>query len=266
MKRYLLLYKAGFVQIVRNFLAVALLIIIALSYGCAGGAAAAKAVKRSNAHYMLGTTYIPQNRLQDAFLAFQKSINENPKNKDALNMLGYVYFLLGEYNQALEHYQKAIKIDPGFSEAYNNMALAYISMNRWDESISACNKALENPLYITPEFAMNNMGHAYMMKGDYESAIKIFKSAIRRRPLPQARYNLALTYIRLGKVSEAIKELERLVGYAPKYVDAHFELATLYRKRGETDKARKHFTEAMNADPDSELGIKAEEELKKLRR
>ncbi len=262
------LYKTGFFQLclIRNYMLVVLLVISVLSFGCAGGAVSAKALKRSNAHYMLGTTYINQNRLQDAFLAFQKSLNENPENKDALNMLGYVYFMLGEYNQALETYQKAILIDPNFSEAYNNMALTYNAMKKWDDSIASCNKALENPLYVTPEFALNNMGQAYMMKGDYDAAIQTLKKALMRRPIPQASYNLALTYIRLGNESRAIRELEMLVEHAPKYVDAHFELAVLYKKRGETDKAKKHFTEAINAGPGSELSIRAEEELKKLER
>ncbi len=263
------LHKTRFFQIFlpRNYLQIVLFVILAisvLSFGCAGGAVSAKAVKRSNAHYMLGTTYINQNRLQDAFLAFQKSLAEDPKNKDSLNMLGYVYFLLGEYDQALEIYQKAILIDPNFSEAYNNMALTYNAMKKWDESIASCIKALENPLYITPEFALNNMGQAYMMKGDYSAAIKTLKRALMRRPIPQASYNLALTYIRLGNDSRAIRELEMLVEHAPKYVDAHFELAMLYQKRGETDKARKHFTEAISAGPGSELSIRAKEELKKM--
>ena len=265
MKKFRFLRKAYVVQILRNSLAVVLLIISALSYGCAGGAVSVEGVKRSNAHYMLGTTYITQNRLQNAFLAFQKSIAENPANKDAINMLGYVYFMLGEYDQALEAYQEAILIAPGFSEAYNNMALTYNSMEKWDESIAACNKALENPFYDTPEFALNNMGHAYMMKGDYETAIKILKKAFRRRSLPQASYNLALTYSHLGRETEAVRELERLVVRAPKYVDAHFELARIYLRLGETDKARKHFAEAMSVAPDSELGIRAKEELKNLK-
>ncbi len=258
--------KTGFCQMFNNYLPVVLLLMIALLYGCAGGAVSAKAVKRSNAHYMLGTTFITQNRLQDAFLAFQKSIVENPENKDAFNMLGYVYFMLGQYDEALENFEKAVLIDPNFSEAYNNMALAYNSLKKWDESIASCKKALENPLYTTPEFALNNMGYAYLMKGDYETAIKTLKNALMRRKLPQASYNLALTYIRLGKEPKAVRVLEMLVGIAPKYVDAHFELAMLYKKLGEPEKAKKHFTEAINADPDSELSGRAEEELQKLRR
>jgi len=221
--------------------------------------------KKSNALHMLGLSYLRQDRLQDAFLEFQKSIQVNPRNKESHNMLGLVYTRLGQYDRAIESYNTAIEIDPEFSEAYNNMSLTYNTTKEWDKAIQAGRKALENPLYENPEFAYNNVGRALLMKGDCRTAAEAFRQALLRRPIPQAQFNLAMSYTCLGREQDAIDQLERLVKMAPKYADAHFELARLLEARGETEKARMHYSEVVEMDPDSELGIKAGERLKKVR-
>lgn len=221
--------------------------------------------KKSNALYMLGRSFLRQERLQDAFLKFQESIQVNPRNKESHSMLGEVYTRLGQYGKAIESYEKAIEIDPEFSEAYNKMSMTYNMTEEWDKAIRAGRKALDNPLYQNPEFAYNNVGRALLMKGDCRTASEAFRQALLRRPIPQAQFNLAMSYTCLGREEDAVRQLERLVERAPKYADAHFELGRLLEARGETKKARMHYSEVVKMDPDSELGIKAGERLKKVR-
>lgn len=233
--------------------------------GCSSISVTPEKARLSNAEYMLGMSYMEQGRTQDAFVEFQKAVRENPDNKAAHNMLGYLYGEREQYKEALASYARAIAIDPRYSEAYNNRASTLITMEQWDDAIASAEQALLNPLYATPEFALNNIGYAQMKKGDYDEAIKSFNKALRRRFLPQASYNLALIYMERGQNRAALKELEDLVERVPKYAHAHYELARLYLRMGDREKARKHFTEAAALAPDQEVGIMADAELKRLK-
>jgi Tfp pilus assembly protein PilF len=214
---------------------------------------------------MMGNSYFAQNRIQDAFLEFQKAVAENPRNKDARNMLGQVYAILGEYDKAIASYRDALEIDSGFSDAHHNLAMTFVMTGRFDDAIAECSKALEDPLYEVPETALNTMGYAQMMMGENDKAIDSFKKALLRRPIPQANYNLALAYERTGRDDDAERELARLIERHPGYAEAHFALAGLYLKRGDTPKARQHFYETMNLAPDSEMGAASRKELERLR-
>jgi Tfp pilus assembly protein PilF len=233
--------------------------------GCASFGGESKSAKLSRSHYMMGNSYFAQNRIQDAFLEFQKSVAENPRNKDARNILGQVYAILGEYDKAVSSYREALDIDPDFADAHHNLAMTFVMTGRLDEAIAECEKVLEDPLYEVPETALNTMGYAQMMKGENEQAIDLFKKALLRRPIPQASYNLALAYERTGRNDDAERELARLVERHPGYAEAHFALARLCLKRGDTPKARQHFHETMNLAPDSEMGASARKELERLR-
>jgi len=246
-------------------LAGALLVLVLSFSGCTSMTVTPENIHLSNAEYMLGMSYMEQGRTQDAFVEFQKAVHENPENKEAHNMLGYLYGEREQYEEAMASYGRALKIDPRYSEAYNNRAGTLIAMERWDDAIASAEQALLNPLYATPEYALNNIGYAQMKKGAHEEAIKTFKKALRRRPLPQANYNLALIYIELGQDRAALKELQDLVERFPQYALAHYQLARLYLKLGEKEKAREHFTSAATLAPDQEAGILADTELRRLK-
>jgi len=242
-----------------------IVVVILACTGCAAIKITPEDVRQAHSEYMLGMSFIEQGRLQDAFVKFQKAVQFNPQNKDAHNMLGHIYTVLEQYENSLASYDRAIEIDPSYSEAHNNRSVTLIRMERWKDAIESAERALENPLYPTPENALNNIGFARMKMGNYEGAIKAFRQALLRRALPEAGYNMALAFIELGQIRAAMSELEKLVERYPQYAHAHYQLARLYLRQGDREKAKIHFTQAATLAPDQEVGILADSELKRLK-
>ncbi len=200
--------------------------------------------KKAETHYKLGLSYFQTNKLNKAFVEFQNVIKVDPKHKEALNAIGLILISrkFQEYKQAVSYFRRAISIDPNYSEALNNLGVAYVRLGNWDMAIKNFKHALGNPLYPNPESAYSNLGYAFFKKGDYVKAADTLKKAIIRYPdFPQHFYVLGLVYIKLDKNNAAINEFNKAVNIAPKYVDAHWELANAYLREGDTEKAEKHF-------------------------
>jgi type IV pilus biogenesis/stability protein PilW len=224
-------------------------------------------IKKADAHYKLGISYITKGELKEAFIEFQKSIRLNPKNKEALNYLGYISTRFKKYDEAISYYKRAISIDPNYSEAMNNLGVTYLEIENWDEAIKYFKKALDNPIYPTPEKAYSSMGYAYYKKGEYQKAVDTLKEALTRNPVfPLAIYTLGLVYTKLGNDEAAIEEFKRAINIVPDYVEAHWELANAYLRIGERDKAVEHFKIVAEKSGDTKIGKDALEYVELLER
>ncbi len=217
------------------------------------------------AHYKLGLAYLSENRTQASFLEFQKAVRLNPDDKASWNLLGYLHTKLEHYTEGEEAYLKAIAIDPDYSDAYNNLGVLYSQLKRWDDAVSAFNKALANPLYKTPQKALNNLGYAQMQQGDYGAAERSFREALQRGKAPRAHYNLALVYFHQGADDRAVSALKSAVFEAPGYVDAHWRLAQYYLDRGTPDLAVPHLEAVARLVPEDERGRSAKRYLGLIR-
>jgi tetratricopeptide (TPR) repeat protein len=67
--------------------------------------------------------------------------------------------------------------------------------------------------------------------------------------LAPARNTLATLLDLAGKSDAAIEELRRAVAADPNYAEAHFNLATLLRRRGDAAEAAPHFQKAFELNP-----------------
>ena len=66
-------------------------------------------------------------------------------------------------DEAIAQYQKALEINPNYAEAHNNLGIAFLQKGQVDEAIDQYQKALEiNPNYAD---AHNNLGIAFSQKG-----------------------------------------------------------------------------------------------------
>jgi tetratricopeptide (TPR) repeat protein len=128
----------------------------------------------------------------------------------------------------------------------SNRALAYEGLSRWDAAIADYSEALKYSSMIgaTPPYVLNSRGNCYNSIGEYEKALDDYTRAAgifqRSRNLSGAIYaqsNAALMLAELGRIDEAIEEMEKVKRRAAGSVDMRAALAALYWSRGEEQRA-----------------------------
>src|SRR5687767_15826210 len=79
-------------------------------------------------------------------------------------------------------------------------------------------------------------GLALERQGDYEAALTSYALALRDQPTNyRVLQNMAIAYSRTGRQSEAIRCYRRALEIQPKLSGAHYGLAFLLLRRGETN-------------------------------
>lgn len=92
-------------------------------------------------------------------------------------------------------------------------------------------------------------GLALERQGDYEAALTSYQLALRDEPNNhKVLQNMAIAYSRLARPSEAIRCYRRALEIQPKLSGAHYGLAYLLLRRGETSNAAYHL-ESFLMDP-----------------
>ncbi len=199
----------------RKALYTGLLLFLFILSGCASTDKASMN-REAEAHYQLALSYVQSGKVQDAFVELQKTIKINPLEKRAYYLLGLIYRRFDNKEKAEEMLKKAIELDPDYSEAHNALGVVYQSMALWQKAIEQFKLALKNPFYLNPEKPYYNLGTVYYRQGQYEKALRAYKSAIARRPefhLPY--YGLALSYNMLKRYGDAADALEQAIKLDP---------------------------------------------------
>ena len=92
-------------------------------------------------------------------------------------------------------------------------------------------------------------GLALERQGDYEAALTSYQLALRDQPTNyKVLQNMAIAFSRTGRQSEAIRCYRRALEIQPKLSGAHYGLAFLLLRRGETSNAAFHL-ESFLMDP-----------------
>jgi Tfp pilus assembly protein PilF len=141
----------------------------------------------------------------------------------------YQYQMGGEFEMAVELYKRSLDLHPT-AEAYTFLGWTYRFQGKVDEAIAECKKAIQ----LDPEFGnpYNDIGAYLIEKGDYDAALPWLE-----RALVSHRYD--------------------------SYHYPHFNLGRVYMAKEMYGKARHHFEQALQLNPDYALAAEA---LEKLRR
>jgi type IV pilus assembly protein PilF len=122
----------------------------------AGDPEKARNNKASAINVQLGMGYLRQNNLELASEKLLKALRQDPDSAPAHNAYAILQDRLKQTDKAELHYKKATTLDPEDSQAANNYGAFLCRNNREIESEKYFLSALENPLYITPEYAYTN--------------------------------------------------------------------------------------------------------------
>lgn len=97
-------------------------------------------------------------------------------------------------------------------------------------------------------------------QGDYDAALTSYRLALRDRPNdPRILQNMAIAFSRTGRIEEAIRSYRRALDLDPKLSGAHYGIAFLLLKRGDSAAAGEHlaaFLEHPPSGPDAERWVR----------
>ncbi len=107
-------------------------------------------------------------------------------------------------------------------------------------------------------------------RGDYANALTSYRLALRERPDDlRVLQNIAIAFSKTGQPEEAIRTYRRALELAPDLAGAHYGLAFLLLKRGDTARAAMHLDHYLHSSPNdpesAEFRAHAERTLDRLK-
>jgi tetratricopeptide (TPR) repeat protein/DNA-binding winged helix-turn-helix (wHTH) protein len=164
-------------------------------------------------HTALGELYLATGRHDRAEAAFLAALELDPNSVSSLTGLGAVYTLQRKPSQAEERLRQAIGLHPGDWSAYNSLGYFLYRSGRYAEAAREYEYVVALDRNNTMGWA--NLGAAYMLAGELESALETYRRALEIEPWQSAYANMGLMYYYLGRPQEAIEAQRRSVDLAP---------------------------------------------------
>lgn len=174
-----------------------------------------------------------QNLIASAIYSANQSTTLNPNDVANWSVRGFIYRNIigmagGAEDWAIKCYEKAKDLEPTNPYIFTEIGRVYISKADLAEQQKNLEEKEKNL-----RLAKDYFEKAVSLKGDYAPA----------------HYQLAMVYIREGKIKEAIEKLELTKQVAPNDVGLAFQLGLIYYNDNQLDKAKVEFERAVNLDP-----------------
>ncbi len=166
---------------------------------------------------------------------------------------GMIHQSKGDHRKSIQSMERALAIDPEFAMAYRSMAWSYSALgyrsSKWPEYLQ---KALELSDRLSDR-------ERYLIQGDllmssvraYDEAIETYNKLLKLYPEDvSGNINLAALYWRLEQWDKAIEHLEVLAQNKVQVIEPYTLLAANYQAKGLYDKSREFLEYYQNEFPD----------------
>jgi len=189
---------------------------------------------------------IGENR--EASELFEKALEAQPNNVEALAALGETLLSLGLFEQATKPLQKCVALRPSDPKNHANLGWAFLNQGKNAEGAEALRTAVKldpkNAVYHT------DLGGCLARLEHVAEAMQEFRRAIELAPiLWDAHYNLANLLVKTEDLSEAVAEYREVVKIKPAHQYIHYNLGVVLNRLGRTDEAIGEYREAIRRNP-----------------
>ncbi|KTD49722.1 protein with TPR motifs (protein-protein interaction motif) [Legionella quinlivanii] len=167
------------------------------------------------AQFYLGVLELEANRLKEAEHAFQTVLQENENHVQALTNLGVVALKQNNGQLAVDYFTRALTIDNDHIEARNNLAATFIHHDRFENALMHYDVLLQ-------QFPDNS----------------------------EYLYNSGVAQMALGHLNEAIAHFDKILETDPRHFAALNNLAAIYLRLEDKERAKKLLQQALLAKPD----------------
>ncbi len=171
----------------------ALLFFTLFLVGCTGNGI--KSNKASNFNADLGIRYLQNGRLPLANEKLLKALEQSPNSPVANHYYAILQQRLGNTAKAGQYFKKAVNLKPKDPEIRNNYGSFLCDNGQPQAAIQQFTTAINDPLYVTPEFAYTNAGICLRKTGNDTKAEEYFRNALRKKSaFPSALLEMAGLY------------------------------------------------------------------------
>jgi serine/threonine-protein kinase len=209
------------------------------------GEASANCKRAQELDDRLPGTYVTLGRIHEdigkhdlAVQEFQRTLDLNPRDADALSGMAHAYENAGRIADAEAAYKKAVALRPDYWDGYNSLGLFYDRQRRYDEAIAQLRHAIE----LTPDNAQAyfNLGAVYLDTADPKN-IPAAENALRKSlalgPSYPAYANLGFLYMRQKRYAESAAMTEKALQFNDRDYLGWENLAAAYQNMGQKEKA-----------------------------
>lgn len=194
------------------------------------------------------TTQPPKSKKEVETPAEDENLPENKKLARKSKELGNAAYKKKDFDEALTHYREALEHDPTDITFYNNIAAVYFEQKDYEQCIKECEKGIEigrenRADYKLISKAFSRIGNAYRKLENYKAAKTYYEKSLSEYRTPDVK-------TLLSEMEKKIKEEERKSYIDPARAEEEKEKGNEYFKKGEYSTAIKHYTEAINRNPD----------------
>jgi len=202
-------------------------------------------------HEIKGYIFHAMGKTADALQSFGESIKLNLKNCRSMRMVGKCYLDLGEEGKGVAKITEALRIEPCFVAGWHLLGEYHLGHNNILGGIQSFARARSiNPRDWGSYFLMAEF---FMSRGDYDIAIaevkKLFLFEDDKEIRAEALNLIGYAHFLQGNYDDAGYYFNTAIAFNPSYALGYFNLGELERSRGKLEKAVHFYQEALKRDP-----------------
>jgi type IV pilus assembly protein PilF len=202
----------------------------------------------------LASAYLQRDQYEAALQKLHKALDNDPDYAPAHTVMALLQERLGDMQKAGEHYRLAAELDLENGGAQNNYGTYLCRLNKPREAEKYFQRALDNPLYRSPEVALANAGTCELESGNQEKSELYLRKALEyRADYSAALLPLAQIHYDKGEYLNARAFLQRFESAAEVNMQSLLLGYRIESELGNEGRVEYYRDELMSRDPEIEL-------------
>jgi tetratricopeptide (TPR) repeat protein len=208
-----------------------------------GGASLAKAQSDTSSEAerlaRMAQAAAQQGHYDEALRAYQTIavIVKDPRQSANIYLkIGALNMVMGKFEDAAAAFQRSITLNPGVAESYNSLGEALGQLKRYPQALEAFQQAISlDGSLVRPRY---NMGVTYDRMGQLKYAEFVYRILVRDHPDFALGYDgLAVTLSKSGRGRDAVPLHEKAISLSPNDPSLYYDLGISFVILGETARA-----------------------------
>ncbi|MBA2656582.1 MAG: tetratricopeptide repeat protein [Tatlockia sp.] len=200
------------------------------------------------AHFNLGLLLLQNNQLAAAKTQFKNVLTLNAEHPEAEFYLGVLYLEANELAEAEQHFQQTLIRDANHVQVLTNLGVIALKREQGQIAVDYFSRAIANDNDNLE--ARNNLAATFMHYDRFENALMHYDVLLQHEPNNiEYLYNSGVAQMALGHLNEALEHFDKLVSIDDHHFAALNNLAAIYIRLEDREKAQSLLQRALIANP-----------------